>query len=257
MARNGSLLSTLYKERSNSWQLQKILAVERDADAIFEALDVLGQDDTVKLDATAYTIGISACAKVAQTQRACKLLKASLRAKVEADVICFNAAISACDKGEKWQEAFRLCLVFRAHLWGRSFCVFVSSSGVEIICFLRFDEFSRLKGSWGSASKIRSSGAKELLRIPVSPPLAAPRLDEMLHSKLEANVRSFSGAISSCTNVAWQLAVAGSWKTYFPFFHVKMFKAWHWRQYLKYLLSSFWILMHASPFLIDLNSFWQ
>jgi len=130
MAHGGSLLSTLYKERSNSWQLQKILAVEKDADAIFEALDLLGQDDTVKFDATAYTIGISACAKVAQTQRACELLNASLRAKVEADVVCFNAAISACDKGEKWQEAFRLCLGFLLSKFLRwkslSVCLFFS-----------------------------------------------------------------------------------------------------------------------------------
>lgn len=128
MARGGSLLSTLYKERSNSWQLQKILAVEKDADAIFEALDLLGQDDTVKFDAAAYTIGISACAKVAQTQRACELLNASLRAKVEADVVCFNAAISACDKGEQWQEAFRLCLGFllsKFLRWKFFVCVFV------------------------------------------------------------------------------------------------------------------------------------
>lgn len=128
MARGGSLLSTLYKERSNSWQLQKILAVEKDADAIFEALDLLGQDDTVKFDAAAYTIGISACAKVAQTQRACELLNASLRAKVEADVVCFNAAISACDKGEQWQEAFRLCLGFllsKFLRWKFFVCLFV------------------------------------------------------------------------------------------------------------------------------------
>ena len=111
MATNPTLPLLVYRERSNVWQLRKILADQTDVEVILECLNVLGKDPTVKLDAVAYTIGISACGRALEVQKSCQLLESMLASKVRADVPSFNAAISSCQKTGRWWQAFglRLC----------------------------------------------------------------------------------------------------------------------------------------------------
>ncbi|CAK0875226.1 unnamed protein product, partial [Prorocentrum cordatum] len=55
-----------------------------------------------------YSVGISACEKGEQWQRAFALLNEMQEAKLKPNVISFNAGISACAKGEQWHRALAL-----------------------------------------------------------------------------------------------------------------------------------------------------
>ncbi|CAK0873284.1 unnamed protein product [Prorocentrum cordatum] len=56
-----------------------------------------------------YSAGISACEKGEQWQRALALLREMSEAKLQPDVISYNAGISACgDNGGQWQRALAL-----------------------------------------------------------------------------------------------------------------------------------------------------
>merc|ERR1712050_522266 len=53
-------------------------------------------------------MGISACEKGAQWPRALSLFDEMQMARIQPDVITFNAAISACEKGAQWPRALSL-----------------------------------------------------------------------------------------------------------------------------------------------------
>ncbi|CAK0874049.1 unnamed protein product [Prorocentrum cordatum] len=55
-----------------------------------------------------YSAGISACEKGEQWQQALALLSDMWEAKLEPNVISYNAGISACEKGEQWHRALAL-----------------------------------------------------------------------------------------------------------------------------------------------------
>ncbi|CAK0853897.1 unnamed protein product [Prorocentrum cordatum] len=74
------------------------------------ALALLSEMWEAKLepDVISYNAGISACEKGEQWQRALALLSEMWEAKLEPDVISYSAGISACEKGEQWQRALAL-----------------------------------------------------------------------------------------------------------------------------------------------------
>ncbi|CAK0817015.1 unnamed protein product [Prorocentrum cordatum] len=59
-------------------------------------------------DVISYNAGISACGKGEQWQRALALLSEMWEAKVEPNVISYSAGASACETGEQWQRALAL-----------------------------------------------------------------------------------------------------------------------------------------------------
>ncbi|CAK0910328.1 unnamed protein product [Prorocentrum cordatum] len=59
-------------------------------------------------DVVCYSAGISACENGEQWQRALALLGEMWEAKLELDVISYSTGISACEKGQQWQPALAL-----------------------------------------------------------------------------------------------------------------------------------------------------
>ena len=64
-------------------------------------LDALGPLSNVK----EFSMAISACGRARKPQRSLALLEEMRTRGVEPDVISFNAAISACEKGGQWELA--------------------------------------------------------------------------------------------------------------------------------------------------------
>ena len=62
----------------------------------------------VNPDIIVYNAAISACEKGGQWQQALNLFRAMPKAKAIPDSISYNAAISACEKGSQWQQALNL-----------------------------------------------------------------------------------------------------------------------------------------------------
>ena len=71
-----------------------------------------------------YNAAISACEKGQQWQLALGLLAEMALLKVDKDVITYNAAISACEKGHQWQLALGLlaemALLCGGALWAQA-----------------------------------------------------------------------------------------------------------------------------------------
>ena len=59
----------------------------------------------LQADVITYNATISACEKGKQWQRALGLLEEMLSQGIRANVITYNATISACGKGKQWQRA--------------------------------------------------------------------------------------------------------------------------------------------------------
>ena len=55
-----------------------------------------------------YSAAISACEKGQQWEDALSLLPKMRRARLEPDVTSYSMAISACEKGQPWEEALGL-----------------------------------------------------------------------------------------------------------------------------------------------------
>ena len=55
-----------------------------------------------------YNVGLSACGKGEQWQRALALLSEMWEAKLEPNVVSYSAGISACKTGKQWQRALAL-----------------------------------------------------------------------------------------------------------------------------------------------------
>ena len=60
------------------------------------------QDTGVTRDVISFSAAISACEKGGRWEQALSLLKEMLDAGVALDVISFSAAMSACEKGGQW-----------------------------------------------------------------------------------------------------------------------------------------------------------
>ncbi|CAK0890906.1 unnamed protein product [Prorocentrum cordatum] len=58
-----------------------------------------------------YSAGISACEKGEQWQQALSLLSEMSERKVDLDVVSCSACVSACEKGGQWEHALRLLVV--------------------------------------------------------------------------------------------------------------------------------------------------
>ncbi|CAK0866989.1 unnamed protein product, partial [Prorocentrum cordatum] len=55
-----------------------------------------------------YNAGISACEKGEKWQQALSLLREMRAARSEPNVVSYSAGVSACEKGEQWQRALSL-----------------------------------------------------------------------------------------------------------------------------------------------------
>ena len=61
-----------------------------------------------------YNSAISACSKGQQWEQALNLLSEMRSSWLQPDVISYHSAISACDKGRQWEQALRLLLEMRS-----------------------------------------------------------------------------------------------------------------------------------------------
>eukprot|EP00973_Karenia_brevis_P054878 7629181-Karenia_brevis.AAC.1 len=59
---------------------------------------------SLSLDVISFNAAISACEKGWQWQRVAPLLNEMRKGDLSPNVISFNAAISACEKGAQWQR---------------------------------------------------------------------------------------------------------------------------------------------------------
>eukprot|EP00438_Fugacium_kawagutii_P010387 Skav220387 [mRNA] locus=scaffold639:162903:163631:- [translate_table: standard] len=62
----------------------------------------------ISADVISYNAAISACEKGGQWQQALTLFEAMPKAMISPNVVSFSAAISACQKGGQWQQALTL-----------------------------------------------------------------------------------------------------------------------------------------------------
>ena len=85
------------------------------------ALRWLSRMAEAKVDAETicYSAAISACAKGQEWQLALGLLSRMAEAKVEADTICYTAAIGACEQSHEWQLASDLLSRMAERTWMR------------------------------------------------------------------------------------------------------------------------------------------
>ena len=70
-----------------------------------------GAQRALKPDVISYNAAMSACDKGRQWQRALEVMEGMPQRALKPDVIGYSAAISACDKGGQWQRALD-CLLY-------------------------------------------------------------------------------------------------------------------------------------------------
>ncbi|CAK0818311.1 unnamed protein product, partial [Prorocentrum cordatum] len=146
-----------------------------------------------------------ACEKGEQWQRALALLSEMWGAKLEPNVISYNAGISACEKGEQWQRALAL----------------LSEAGAQRHQLQRWDQRVR-EGravAAGTCAAERDAGGEAGARLSYNAGISACEkgeqwqralalLSEMWEAKLEPNVISYSAGISACEKgEQWQRAL--------------------------------------------------
>ena len=80
------------------------------------------QDGGSEVDAQiiCYRAAISACEKKQEWQLALGFLSRMAESKVEADTICYSATVSACEKGNEWQLALDLLSRMAEAKWMRT-----------------------------------------------------------------------------------------------------------------------------------------
>ena len=117
-------------------------------------------------DVITYNAAISACEKGWQWERALELLEEMKSSGIEPDVISYSAAISACEKGGQWERALELLEEMK-------------SRGIEpnVISYNAAISACEKGGQWERALEL---------------------LEEMKSRGIEPNVISYSAAISAC-----------------------------------------------------------
>ena len=166
-----------------------------------------------KVDANviSYNAIISACEKGGQWQRAVHLFDSMRNAKVKADVISYNATISAYEKGGQWQLAVQL---------------FDSMSkakvDADVISFSATISACEKGGQWQLAAHlldcmhvVKVNADVIIYNATISAcekglqwQLAVHLFDSMCKAKVDADVISFNATISACEKGGqWQLAV--------------------------------------------------
>ena len=88
-------------------QLQRGNQRLRERDQWEKALDLLQEmtSNGIKPNVISYNTAISACEKGNQWEKALDLLQEMTSNGIKPDVISYNAAISACEKGSQWEKA--------------------------------------------------------------------------------------------------------------------------------------------------------
>ena len=66
------------------------------------------QKARIQADVIIFNAALSACEKDAQWQRALSLFDGIQKIRIQPDVITFSVTISACEKGKQWPRALRL-----------------------------------------------------------------------------------------------------------------------------------------------------
>ena len=90
-------------------QTLKILSQQKQGQLAIATLEAVRSAEKIPLTAPNYTVVLSSCAKSKLWKQALALLFESMpTAKVQPNVISYNAAVSACEKGGQWQEAMTL-----------------------------------------------------------------------------------------------------------------------------------------------------
>eukprot|EP00913_Durusdinium_trenchii_P026246 g24625.t1 len=142
----------------------------------FATLDAVLEDGSIQLEASYYTQGITACSRSKMPHQALKLFEAMPKAKLQPNVISYNATISAFEKGGQWQQALKM-----------------------------FDDMQNAKVqpdvySYSAAISACEKGQQWQQALKM--------FDAMLQAKVQPNVFSYSSTISACEKGGqWQQAL--------------------------------------------------
>ena len=205
------LLPELRKSRETLHQVLKVFKEQKQGRLAFATLEAVRQDGHMKLTASNYIIGISACCRSKLSEQALKLFEAMPKAKVDPNVISYSAAISACEKGGQWQQALKL---FEAMPKAKVDPNVISYSAAISAC--------EKGGQWQQALKLFEAMPKAKVEPDVVSYSAAisacekggqwqqalKLFEDMSEAKVHPNVISYSAAISACEKGGqWQQAL--------------------------------------------------
>ena len=159
-------------------QALKILSQERQGQLAFNTLEAVRRAGKIPLTAPNYVVALSSCAKSKLWKQALALLFESMpKAQIQPNVISYNAAISACEKGGRWQEALTL---FEAMTKAQIQPTVISYNAAVSAC--------EKGGRWQEALTL---------------------FDAMPKAKVQPDVISYSAAISACEKGGqWQQALS-------------------------------------------------
>ena len=134
-----------------------------------QALELLQMSKSkyiVNPDVITYNAAISACEKGRQWKRALELLEEMANRGLEPNVITYSAAISACEKGGQWKRALKLLEEMKSR-----------SIEPNVISYNAAVSACEKGGQWERALEL---------------------LEEMMNCGIETDVISYSAAISAC-----------------------------------------------------------
>ncbi|CAK0892995.1 unnamed protein product [Prorocentrum cordatum] len=157
-----------------------------------------------------YSAGISACERGEQWQQALALLSEMSEVKLEPDAISYSAGVSACEKGEQWQRALALLSEMREAKLKPPY---------QLQCWDQRVREGRAVAAGAGAAE-RDGGGEAGARLSYNAGISACEkgeqwqralvlLSEMWKAKLKRNVISYNAGISACEKgEQWQRAMA-------------------------------------------------
>ena len=226
--------------------LLHMVANQRHGDLLLSTMQVLMEEQR-RLDPRDFTVALSLCSKLKVWQDACLILQAMPKAGVQANIYCFNATISAFEKGGQWQRALALFqdmlkaevqaddISFNASIsafekggqWQRALALFQDMPKAEVqaddISFSATISACEKGGQWQQALALFQAMPQALVQATVisfSATISACEkggqwqralslFQVMPKSKVQPNLVSFSAAISACEKSGqWQEALA-------------------------------------------------
>ena len=195
------LLPELKRSEEKLPEALKCFREQKRGDLAFATLNAVREDGTIKLKASHYTQGITACARSKMPQQALELFDDMPRAKVKPHVYSYSAAISACEKGGQWQEALKLFDAMpqskvQPNVYSYSAAISACEKGGQWQqALMLFDAMPQAKVqpdviSYNSTISACEKGGQwqQALKL----------FDAMPQAKVQPDVISYSAAISAC-----------------------------------------------------------
>eukprot|EP00439_Symbiodinium_sp_Y106_P068239 s2092_g11.t1 len=160
--------------------------------------DLLGGGSRTTADLISFNAGISACEKAAQWELALELVQALQQQGLRADIFTWNAALSACASAGNWEQA---CEVLNSMQLARLRADAVSCSAAVAACAgasrwdLALHLFFSMQGASCAADRIAWN---TVVAAVTTWELSMQLLQEMDQAKFEPDVVAFSSVVGCC-----------------------------------------------------------